>query len=364
MTKRERLLATFRGETPDRIPWVADLTYWRDAREKEGSLPTMYAGPEGYIRHHEDLGLCAYYNYDTSMVRQEFDDVEIDRPQSGLARHTIWRAPEGTLTLVETYAPASSSWAITEYPVKTPKDLGVLCALMQRKRTASNSDAVTELDAAWGEAGFPCVLLPRSPLPALMVEWAGVINLAYLAADVPREVEAALSAVEDANRPVLEIVAHEAVPLVHFGDNLSCENVGGYFDRFMRPYYRRCLNGLHAACIPAAVHLDGTIGTLLTMLGSVGFDAVESLTPHPCGETDVADLRTLAGRDDLILWGGVPGAMFAPPFTKDDMKSHVSRVLDACGHGPFILGSADQIPPNGDISLCAMITDIVEEFVP
>ena len=364
MTQRERLLAVIRGERPDRVPWVADITYWRSARERDGTLPEEYAGAEGNLRQHRDLGLCAYFNYDTSMRREAFDGVDVETEDDDRVRRTTWRASEGTLSLVETYAPTSSSWAITDYPVKGEEDLHVLRAIMERKRVTSNARAYRNVDQSWGQAGFPCVLAPRSPLPALMVEWAGVANLAYLAADAPEEVEATLAAIEEAEHASFEIFVREEPPLVHFADNLSCENVAGYFDRWMRPYYLRRLNELHAADIRAAVHLDGTIGGLLRMLSDTGFDAVESLTPHPVGDADVADLRALAGREDLILWGGVPGAIFAPPFTRDDMRAHVERVLAICGRGPFILGSADQIPPNGDIALCEMIAEIVERFVP
>jgi hypothetical protein len=99
---------------------------------------------------------------------------------------------------------------------------------------------------------------------------------------------------------------------------------------------------------------------LLPKLGAVGFDAVEAVTPKPAGDLDVAEMRAVAGRADLILWGGVPGALFAPPFTWSDMAAHVSHVLAAWRGQPFVLGVADQVPPNGDISFCRKIADMLK----
>jgi len=364
MTQRERLLAVFSGAEADRVPWVADITYWRDAQEHRGQLPSEYMGPDGYLQQHEDLGLAAYYNYTTNLFSHHYQGVEIDRVQEGRRRRTTWRVQEGSLSQQEQYLPASCCWALTEYPVRTPDDLRLLRAILRGRQTTSNSIAFLALDRSWGGLGYPSVLLPRSPLPALLVEWAGVENLAYLVADAPEEVQKTLEAIEEANRQAFRLCTEAQVPLVHFPDNLSSENSAGYFDRYMRPYYRQHLDELHEANIRAAVHLDGTVRALLPRLADVGFDAVESLTPAPVGDVGIEQIRSLARRVDVILWGGVPGAMFAPPFTKGALERHVKKVLACCGHTPFILGSADQVPPNGDILLCEMIAEIVQAFIP
>ena len=48
-----------------------------------------------------------------------------------------------------------------------------------------------------------------------------------------------------------------------------------------------------------------------------------------------------------------------PPFTWEEMEAHVRRVLNSWGRRPFVLGIADQIPPNGNIDFCRRIADIV-----
>ena len=66
---------------------------------------------------------------------------------------------------------------------------------------------------------------------------------------------------------------------------------------------------------------------------------------------------------DIILIGGVPGAMFAAPFTAKEMKNQVKKIIRTYKEsGKFILGVADQVPPDGDISFVKLISDLVEEY--
>ena len=66
-----------------------------------------------------------------------------------------------------------------------------------------------------------------------------------------------------------------------------------------------------------------------------GFDAIEALTPAPVGDLEPAEIRALAASHTVILWGGVPGAMFAPPYTWPDMEAHVDKLLQCWRGTPF-----------------------------
>ena len=76
MTHGERLLAPFKGIVPDQPAWLADLGYWYRAMEKMGKLEERYQEAEGYLRLHEDMGVCAYYGQGASTFRALSDAVE------------------------------------------------------------------------------------------------------------------------------------------------------------------------------------------------------------------------------------------------------------------------------------------------
>jgi len=129
----------------------------------------------------------------------------------------------------------------------------------------------------------------------------------------------------------------------------------------MRDTHRRRLQQLQNAGIACAVHLDGRVAGLLPKLVETGFDAVEAVTPSPVGDIDVVEMQQIVSGSDTILWGGVPGAMFAPPFTWEDMRRHVRHVVQCWADRPYVLGVADQVPPDGNIEFCRRIADLVHD---
>jgi hypothetical protein len=42
------------------------------------------------------------------------------------------------------------------------------------------------------------------------------------------------------------------------------------------------------------------------------------------------------------------------------MESHVRRLIGCWGDRPFILGVADQVPPDGDIDFCRKIAQVIQ----
>lgn len=54
--------------------------------------------------------------------------------------------------------------------------------------------------------------------------------------------------------------------------------------------------------------------------------------------------------------------MFAPPFTWADVEAHVGRLPAHWGEGPFAVGVADQVPPDGDIDFCRRIGEMVKGY--
>lgn len=74
----------------------------------------------------------------------------------------------------------------------------------------------------------------------------------------------------------------------------------------------------------------------------------------------VENLREVAG-DGIVIWGGLPGALFSPLFSDEQFESHVKMVLDTFIEDKrFVLGVADQVPPDGMVSRVKMVRIMVE----
>jgi uroporphyrinogen-III decarboxylase len=358
---RPDFLTALQRPTADRaVVWTGDLTYWQSSHAAMGDLPERWRGPEGNYRLQLDLGMFPYFQYELFWPYDvRAPSVTVEHERDGDLTRTIIRCPAGALVSESQYLPESFSTATTRYAVQTEADLDVLCAVLEDRTVVPRLDEWRALAERWGEAGYPAVGLPRSPLPALMVEWAGVVNTAYLLADAPREVQRVLDLLERTCARVAGVLAEAFVPVVHFPDNLTSETYAGLYDRWMAPAHRRLLDVLHDAGARAAVHLDGTVRGLLPKLSAAGFDAVESLTPAPVGDVPAGLMRGLAGRPDLVLWGGLPGAAFSRTFPEKAFRRLVAEVLDAWRGEPFILGTADQVPPDAGLDRCRWVSEEV-----
>ncbi len=363
---RQALMQVLGGQRSDTIVWTADLNYWIAGRTGNGTAKASWSTEVGCLELARELGIMPYYEYSRFLSgRSVFsNEVEITTRVEGGITCTTWQTPVGQLRLETCYCPESVSTAIIRYPVSTIEDLKVLLYMLERRRLEPTNlkDYRQRMELWAGYDGLPCLALPRSPLAAMLVEWAGVENTVFLLADWPDLFGHMMELMEQQESPLLDALCDLAPPLVHFIDNLSANNVAGLFDRHMAGIYRRRIARLHQAGVRCAVHLDGSIQGLLGQVAATGIDAVEALTPQPCGDASVEEMRSLAGNERTVLWGGVPGVMFAPPYTWKDMQAHVERLLAAWAGTLFIVGVADQVPPDGDITFCKKIADLVRHY--
>ena len=355
-------------QPPQRLVWTADLTYWTAGQTPETVAKNGWDSETGHLQLCRDLGILPYYWYENFWAGAlTFDTVTIleETFPDGLHRKT-WQTPLGSLTEESRFQSESFSQAITRYPVQDREGLQILLHMLENSQSSpTNLESYPVRSKNWGEyGGLPSLAMPRSPLPALFTEWTGVERGVYFLLDEPVLVSAILDRLEQLEAPVLEAVCRLAPPLVHFADNLTSEVYTPSCTELMEVRYSHRLQRLHAHGIRCAVHLDGTLKGLLPRLASVGIDAIEAITPQPVGDISLEEVRRLVEDatppgSRVILWGGLPGAMFAPPFTWQDMQCQVQRVIDAWQGAPFILGTADQVPPNGDINFVRRISEMV-----
>jgi len=363
MTPRERLLAPFRGIMPDQPAWVADLGYWYPAIKSQGTIEPRYQDPDGYMRLHRDLGVCIYYGHGGAMYAARQEGVETGTHEEGGITTRWWRTPAGEIVERREYIPQAYCSAVTEYAVKTVEDLKVVQDIYARREYYPNPEGFTKQSERIGDAGYPISPVPRGPMAALMTDWCGVVNTCYLLADETAAVEDTLATIDRRNDAAFDAICEGPAPLVHFCDNLDSVNYTSLFDPYMREYYTRRLEQVHAAGKKATTHLDGFVRGLLPRLVEVGFDSVESITPGPVGDVEIEELRELCGDQDTIIWGGIPGAMFSPPWTAEQVREHTLRLLDEFGpDNRLVVGSADQVPPDGAIEYCRLIADTIAEW--
>jgi hypothetical protein len=361
MNMRQRLLAVLNGQRPDAMPWFADLTYWCYARQLEGTLPPQYEGVEGFIQLHVDHKVGYYLGY-ACVWTETYDGVEVEATTEGDVTTTLWRTPVGHIAGKTQFLPATASSAPIQWPVRSPEDLRVLRYVADSIQVTPTYEGFESLKALADGHGHPMILPPRSPLSQMLAQWTGVTNLTYLLADAREDVEMTFEALGRAADGPWDAILAADTPLVEMGDNLTGEVVTHWFQRYQFDRYVRRVEQCHARGIKLGTHLDGTVRGILPLLAATGLDFVESITPKPCGDVAVEELRDIAG-PDVILFGGIPGAMFAPPFTADDIRRQVEVIIEHhWASGKWVMGAADQVPPNGDLDVVTLVGELCEEL--
>lgn len=362
MTPRERMEAVLRGRIPDAMAWCGDMTYWHQAHETIGDLPARWKGKQGRHQLNRDLGLSEYVPGCLGGDVVEGDEVRLEISEDTGRRMKRWRTPVGDIQERQEYSPTSYSWGYVEYAVKTVADLQVVRYLYERRRFARAPDRFTKEDAEYAAYGLgpTHVAGPPTPISELNKWWVGVMDLTYLMMDEPEEMRRTMDAIEAFHDEIYRALAEAPPSIVMMCENLSAETMGGYFDEYIAPHVRRWTTWLREGGHTSMLHNDGTLRGTLEKLGPAGVDCIDSVVPKPIGDVAVADLRALAG-DGVLLIGGLPGAMFAPPFKAADIERQVLEIIRCHKDSNlFILGVADQVPPNGDLDLVRLVGELIE----
>jgi hypothetical protein len=343
--------------------WCGDMTYWHGAHEAIGDLPERWRGKEGRHRLNQELGLSEYVPGCSGGDVIEGDEVKYETSEVAGVRTNTWITPVGSVQEVQEYSAASFSWGYTEHAVKTVEDLRVIQAIYKNRRFVPAPDRFTKEDAEYAGYGLgpTHVAAPPTPISELNKHWIGVMELTYMLMDAPEEVQATLNAIGAFNDTVYKALAEAPPSVVMICENLSAETMGFYFDDYIEPYLKRWTTWLREGGHISMLHNDGTLRGTLEKLGPAGVDCIDSVTPMPVGDVDIKDLRALAG-DEVILIGGLPGAMFAPPFTAADIEKQVKEIIKYHkDSNRFIFGVADQVPPNGDLELVKLVSRLIDE---
>lgn len=360
--ERERALAVLAGRKPDRIPWFGDLSYWLSYLRAEDALPDCYTG-KGVYSFYRELGvgfyLQGYYPFVPSCDGVEVRTVRVE----GKRKTTVVRTPIGELSSTEEYLADSYSWGTTEYLVKDPRDLRTLRYWYESMHYESDYDEAGKRLGLVGDDGLVLCYMPKSPLMQMITSFAGVESTIYALMDEPQEMEATFRVLEARADEAAAVAIASPAECLMIPENLSSEVVGkDLFRQYIEAYHKLWTGKIREAGKYSFIHMDGTLRGLLAEVGSVGFDALEALTPLPAGDLRLDELRPLMG-DGSVLWGGLPGALFAPDVEDSFFEEYLIETLETMKCDPAcVLGVADQVPPHANRDRIARVAELVDSY--
>lgn len=364
------MLAVYRGETPDRVPFFLDLSHWYNQKHK---VPFDLSNPATepdlpLIEYHRKVGagfyianLASFYDvtYPKDVVTTVRKDTTVRGPE------IVWgiETPVGKIERKRRWEEQSYSWPVSKWGLTTEEDLRVFEYAMTRARFVPAFDRFEKWRQALDGVGVLYMHSTYSAMGFLLSLWMGIEKTIYATADMPEVITEVVGAVNENLLRVIDMVCQGPGEVVFMGDNFSSDiQSPPFFRRWSAPFYREAFKRIKAAGKHSAVHVDGRLRGLLREFSEIGADCIDAVTPYPEGDLTPEECRKEAG-PNLILSGGIPPAVWVETQTDDDFRKSVLDWLETRKASPRLIAAAgDQVPPYAPEYRIEMMRDLVEKF--
>jgi len=368
MTERERMLAVYRGETPDRVPFFLDLSHWYYQKHHlpfDLSVPHMEPEWE-LIEYHKKVGagfyvpnLNSYYDVTlpADVVATTTKEMTPDGPE------ITWRieTPIGAIERKRIWEEGSYSWGVSKWGIATAQDLRVFGYAYSRRRFKPAWERYTPWVNALGGLGVVYMSIGYSALGHILAYWMGIEKTMYATIDMPDVLHEVVDEINENQLLCVDMVCQSPAEVILMGDNFSSDIQPPHFFReWSEPFYKEAIRRVREAGKYSAVHIDGRLKGMLRCFADIGASCADAVTPGPMGGLTPRQCREEAG-PDMVLSGGVPPDVWGPTVSDSVFERSVLDWLEIRKLSPRIVANAgDQVPPGAPEYRIERMRELVE----
>lgn len=363
MTLRERLLTVLNHEKADFVPWFGDLDYWANSLIHRGLKPRDFIASEAYLDWHQDLGV-GFYLQGCFPFKEIFNGCDVKETKTDNIRSRTISTPLGSIHEEWKWLEDSFSEAPIKHFIESEEDLRIYQYAYAHLTYEPDYTFLERRSQQVCDQGVVLAYMPKSPLMQMVALDSGIMNVVFLEMEQPELFNETISIMKEAQSKACEIVLASPAEVIMIPENLSSEMVGPtYYERYVRDYQTHWSNRIKESGKFSCIHMDGTLRGLLKEVCSVNLSFIEACTPAPVGDLPLEEWESYLGDSDTIFWGGIPGSYFTASVTDEECIEFVKNILSVMRKKPgYVLGVADQVPPDGLEYRVAMIKDLVEEY--
>ncbi|MDP6269271.1 MAG: uroporphyrinogen decarboxylase family protein, partial [Alphaproteobacteria bacterium] len=389
MNHRDTIMAVFRGQEVDVIPWVPRIDLWHNAKVLTDTLPQRFAGMSidqihrslGWPLHkfvpefqkparpqdldHWGLGLvdvkeCAFTFEFPSDV-----DIRVtpEHSEKEEMTHVEYHTPVGMvsvrhgMTTEMKKAGASAGW-VKEHAIKGPEDYAPLAHIFgnikikpayeryNAWRRATGDDGVV---VSWG-AGLGCT----SPMHFIQKTFLDATEFYLHHHDYPDQMAALIEALGNYYDQLIEVLAASGVDAVHWSANVDdMITYPALYEEHFLPWCHKASDRLRPEGIIMVIHPDGENQGLMDLVAASRMDVADAVTPWPMTKVRIGDYYDHWCRPGhLTIHGGIPEMLLLEESsTWEELESYMDDFFQAVAPGHhFVASIGDTTPPNADFS--------------
>ena len=355
MTSRQRLLGAYEHRPVDRVPcsprvWAWMLEHYGDA----GQERLLCMADEFGFDPHVAFGVFPHVTGLTPSISFDLPGVEasVEGSRDGDLRvvRRVFRTPEGTLTdVTKVPPPGDRTYGIspnpvrTEYMVKRKDDLKALRCLMADKSGVS-LEPYFAAERLFGERGL-VMLNVMSQMCHRAGDAMAMENLMVAFYDDRGFFDELLGLFQGEMMAEVEHAIEAGVR--HFFANwyYNSMSVGWsprIWEEVFAPQLEEMCDRVHAAGGTVNIYDDGKFMPVAETIADAGVDVLQTLTPPPVGDADLAELKRRIG-DRVCLMGYVDLLYVIQRGTPELIERTVEAAINIAGPTGFILGTSDSI---------------------
>ncbi len=341
MTSRERLLAAYRGQEVDRLP------YWAKVAN-----PTWRLGQPKRVQDWSDRELLDYIHADgifgaPSGITVARPHATLEKRRNGQVETRITHTPDGNLVERWSLDPTNRSWHPVEFPVKSIEDVRRLRWLYTNVQIEADEEAIARGQAVRenvGERGILKTGWGTSPLMHLVEHVIGPVNTHLMLHDHPDEMGELIERMhQDCLARARAAARHTAAALVVSVENTSTTLISPrQFQTWCLPHLCDYGQAIEAEGKMHELHMCGLTHVLLRDIDTVPAASIEAFTSPTLGNTRLCHGRADAPSKTLV--GGTNVNVWLWPL--EGIRRYIAEELDACSdHRRIVVTTAGVAPP-------------------
>ncbi|MCP5069684.1 MAG: hypothetical protein GY946_24215 [bacterium] len=372
MSSRERLLATFRGDPVDRIPWSPCVdTYFLSSLPEDQKLDERElhkeVGSDAMLRHVMIHAATAPVSgAKGSSKKNPRVDSRIERLADGSFRSTH-ETKLGTLVEEFKWTPESPfvPW-FTKRKLQTLEDIKIYMYGLETAILSPDPEHFNQTVERLGDGGLATTSGPNSPMEHFINNEMGLEKMTYALADDSDTVEQCFEMMHELNLKAYQILAESEAEVVISYENLSTTLTSP--KNYKRFDQRHC-NDYAEICRDAGkiylTHMCGRLSGFAEQLCNANQDGFIDVAPSPTGDVDFGKAKAGWARDKVLV-GGIDATAFTG-LSPEEMGVYVRDLLsgieeEAGGFHKFILGSGDALPKNTPMPVIRAVTETLRSY--